>query len=44
MVELNAPRPLQDERTGTMDSTAQGRYSHVAQTMQGRLIEDVTDV
>ncbi|WP_170154719.1 LacI family DNA-binding transcriptional regulator [Lentzea atacamensis] len=44
MVELNVPRPLQDERMGHLDGTVQGRYSHVTQTMRDRLMEDLTEV
>ncbi|MET9231423.1 LacI family DNA-binding transcriptional regulator [Lentzea sp. NPDC003310] len=44
LVELNVPKPLQDERMGHLDGSVQARYSHVTQTMRDQLMADLTDV
>jgi integrase len=44
MEELGTPPKLMDDRLGHEDGSVQARYSHVTDTMRGRLMEGLTEL
>jgi integrase len=44
MEELGTPHKLMDAQMGHEDGSVQARYSHVTDTMRGRLLDGLTEV